>query len=268
MDDCDVDPLEDSDFEPEETGALPNAEASQFLTSICSLCFIIGDWLNVLRPGIRRQTVLTKEDVQREREVATAAYLEQLSTWHENIPAILKPPLQLENFSYWAATLHITYCATTLRFAALLPDKKETVYAMASQITDTCQSLESRGLLYSLWNFGIHELDLAMGQHARQANSTESDVAAVGLQRLQTGLPLIKMLSARSSVAAQGSEFYEKLVEKVTSRLDMSQEEDSSGMMPAESEPEPDWLYGLDLNDLAFADWVPQINHPWGWDIE
>ncbi|KAJ6443234.1 mucoidy inhibitor A [Purpureocillium lavendulum] len=256
------------DFELEETGALPNAEATQFLKSVCNLCFIIGGWLNLLRPGNRRRKRQGKDEIQ---------------TWHQGLPAILQPPLQLTGFSLWSATLHITYCATMLRFAALLHDGIETVHAMAAQITKTCEDLNSQGLLYSLWNFGIHELDLAMGQHARQVNGKNEEAACSAFQKLQTGLPLIRLLSERSSVAAQGAAFYEKLVQQTMSKngtaIDAQHEDDAAtlqGGQPHEMGEEkpgdtqlpahvPDWLYDLDL--LPFSDWAPRTNHPWGWDI-
>ncbi|KAK4084886.1 transcriptional regulator family: Fungal Specific TF [Purpureocillium lilacinum] len=283
LDDCDVELLEDSDFDLEDTGALPNSEATQFLRSVCDLCFIIGDWLNLLRPGSPWNKSRARDEAQRERESGTRKFVDRLTTWHQGIPASLQPPPALRNFSLWAATLHIAYCATMLRFAALLSDGMETVHVMASQITETCEDLNSHGLLYSLWNFGIHELDLAMGQHARQVNSKNNDTATLALTKLQRGLPLMNLLSERSSVAAQGSAFYEKLVGRAVGWLLAESDGQRGGdQCPHESSDEPGreqpvqsqvtplvpgWIYDLDLPDFAFSDWVPQTNHPWGWDI-
>ncbi len=282
MDDCDVDLLEDGDFEPEETGALPSAEASQFLKAICNLCFIIGDWLDTLRPGSRRHKPVPKEEMHKRREAGTRRCFEELTSWREKLPAILQSP-RLSGFSLWAGTLHIAYCATRLRFAALLPDGMNIVHVMAGEITKTCEDLHSQGLLLSLWNFGVHELDLAMGQHARQANSSDSVAAALGLQRLRAGLPLIKLLSERSSVADQGAVFYEKLVKRAANRLVVAPQEQggnparhqdgdqsASQIMPENSPTQTedlDWLNQLDLDDIVFSDWIPRTHHPWGWDM-
>lgn len=282
--------LTDSDFEPEQSGAIPNAEASEFLKSMCSLCFIICDWLNMLRPGSRLAQTRSKEEKQRDREIGTQKCLVELESWHRELPSILRAPPNLARFSLWAATLHITYCATMLRFAALLPDGMQTVHLMASEITNTCKGLHESSLLGSLWNFGIHELDLAMGQHARLVNRN-SDDAAPALKELMAGLPLIQSLSERSSVAAQGAAFYETLIQRSKDRVTaVPNTRDSAGpdgvlktslqavsatgegIAPIDAATGSatfvqDWLYDFDEHDLTFSDWVPQTNHPWGWDI-
>lgn len=127
LEDCDVELLSREDLSEEELGALPRAEESQFFMVICDLCLIIGEWLDLLRPGKVRYApkhgpgsqVASSPDqdrkVQRTRELVA-----QMSTWHQQLPAILKSPEDCAGFSLWSATIHIAYCAAMLRFHLLL----------------------------------------------------------------------------------------------------------------------------------------------------
>lgn len=92
------------------------------------------------------------------------------------------------------------------------------MFRAATDISHVCEDLDRQDLLGSLWNFGIHEFDLAMVLHARQANSADSATSRTGLRNLQRGLPWARKLGSRSSVAQQAQMFYEDLVKKINKR--------------------------------------------------
>lgn len=207
---------------------------------MCDLCLIIADWLDLLKPSrfgsaVNYQHRQTNSNREAETAAQSQILVQELYRWHADLRAVLQPPLQGAGFTLWSATLHITYCAALLRFEALVPGHVDTVHQMAGEITKTGCDLMSQGLISSLWTFGIHEIDLAMGQHARQANSQNSDLAAAGLRSLQTGLPLLEHLSDRNSVASQGAEFYRVLIEKV-----------QNGEIPSPSNPSGEQLAPTD----------------------
>ncbi|RKK62295.1 hypothetical protein BFJ69_g17036 [Fusarium oxysporum] len=157
---------------------------------------------------------------------------------------------------------------------------------MANRITKVCQDLHHQGLLYSLWTFGIHELDLAMGQHARQANSRNRELAAAGLDNLRLGLPLMEHLSERNSVASQGSAFYKLLIERGESGQLLSprntevnigggtQSHDLDHTGLAEHgyasilDQGPELSYDLDFHGLGFSGLAHFTGQPWDWYLE
>ncbi|RDW58194.1 hypothetical protein BP6252_13605 [Coleophoma cylindrospora] len=47
----DVEELDEADFQPDEPGSLPTSEHTHFFLELCKLCFIISEWLDLLRPG-------------------------------------------------------------------------------------------------------------------------------------------------------------------------------------------------------------------------
>jgi len=53
-----------------------------------------------------------------------------------------------------------------------------------------------------------------MSQHAKEANGKDPRVSEEGLRVLREGLPIMRKLETRSSVAKQGLMFYEELVSK------------------------------------------------------
>ncbi|RFU33870.1 hypothetical protein B7463_g2470, partial [Scytalidium lignicola] len=209
--DSDVEELNEIDFQPEDPGSLPSTEHTQFFLELYKLCLIIADWLDLLRPGGPRRHKVSTLD----RSLRTLELLADLENWHKSVPAILRPPENLVGFSLWTATLHITYQAVLLRFSTLLSDGADTMSRAAMEISSVCEDLDRQDLLGSLWNFGIHEFDLAMCQHAREANSKDPVVARQGLLRLKRGLPWVRKLGKRSAVAIQAQVFYEELVKKM-----------------------------------------------------
>ncbi|EXA30138.1 hypothetical protein FOVG_18457 [Fusarium oxysporum f. sp. pisi HDV247] len=293
LEDCDVELLSREDLSEEELGALPRAEESQFFMVICDLCLIIGEWLDLLRPGKVRyapkhgpgsQAASSADQdrkVQRTRELVA-----QMSTWHQQLPAILKSPEDCAGFSLWSATIHIAYCAAMLRFHLLLADETDIVFSMANRITKVCQDLHHQGLLYSLWTFGIHELDLAMGQHARQANSRNRELAAAGLDNLRLGLPLMEHLSERNSVASQGSAFYKLLIERGESGQLLSPRNTEANIGGGTQRHDLDHTglaehgyasildlgaelsYDLDFHGLGFSGLAHFTGQPWDWYLE
>ncbi|RKK78558.1 hypothetical protein BFJ71_g16466 [Fusarium oxysporum] len=293
LEDCDVELLSREDLSEEELGALPRAEESQFFMVICDLCLIIGEWLDLLRPGKMRyapkhgpgsQAASSADQdrkVQRTRELVA-----QMSTWHQQLPAILKSPEDCAGFSLWSATIHIAYCAAMLRFHLLLADETDIVFSMANRITKVCQDLHHQGLLYSLWTFGIHELDLAMGQHARQANSRNRELAAAGLNNLRLGLPLMEHLSERNSVASQGSAFYKLLIERGESGQLLSPRNTEANIGGGTQRHDLDHTglaehgyasildlgaelsYDLDFHGLGFSGLAHFTGQPWDWYLE
>ncbi|KAL3471040.1 fungal-specific transcription factor domain-containing protein [Aspergillus californicus] len=204
--DSDVGPLTAVDFQPEEAGSLPSAEHTEMFLALCNLCHIISGWLDLLRPGVARQGTPEFRINNIRHQV------DLLARWLDSLPPVLAAPTSL-----WSATVHIVYHAAVLRFTAILPRQAELVYESANRISNICQDLQRRDLLDSLWQFGIHEFDLAMGQHARRANSRTPAERDTGLDSLRSGLPVLRKLCDRSSVAVQGAEFYEHLIQKLES---------------------------------------------------
>ncbi|KAL2817060.1 fungal-specific transcription factor domain-containing protein [Aspergillus cavernicola] len=202
--DSDVEPLSSVDFQPEEAGSLPSTEHTEMFIALCNLCHIISGWLDLLRPGVARQG--TPES----RISNIRCQVTLLAQWFESLPPVLAAATSL-----WSATLHIVYHAAMLRFTAMLPRQTELVYDAATQISRISEDLQQRNLLTSLWQFGIHEIDLAMGQQARRANSRSQSEREIGLNSLRSGLPVLRQLCDRSSVAVQGTEFYEHLIQRL-----------------------------------------------------
>ncbi|KAM0555903.1 hypothetical protein ACHAPJ_006305 [Fusarium lateritium] len=294
LEDCDVELLNREDLSEEELGALPRAEESQFFMAICDLCLIIGEWLDLLRPGklryasrFRPNPEAASSPSQEQKTRETRELITHMSIWYQQLPAILKPPENCAGFSLWSATIHIAYCAAMLRFHLLLADGVDMVFAMANRITTICQDLHQQGLLYSLWTFGIHELDLAMGQHARQANSRDKDVAAAGLENLRLGLPLMDYLSERNSVAGQGSAFYKVLIERAESgqlpsppqgtenvaiageeSQNISQMGATEGNYDSVLDPGGELSFDLDFHGLGFSGLAHFSGQPWDWYLE
>jgi hypothetical protein len=185
--DSDVEELTEVDFLPEESGSLPSSEHTQFFIELCKLCIIISEWSDLLRPsGTRRESGRAID-----RNTRALNLLAELQQWHQSIPTIIRHPKNLTGFSLWMAMLHIAYQAVRLRFCALLPESTIAMVKAAMEITNVCQNLDRQDLLGSLWNYGIHEFDLAIGQHARQANSKDGTIAAMGKRNLETCLPLL-----------------------------------------------------------------------------
>jgi hypothetical protein len=213
--------LTDADFQPEYPGSLPSAEHTRFFLELVNLCLIISSWLDLLRPwrdgqGGRGNNL--------DRNSRALALLSELQQWHKGIPTTLQAPKHPSGvgkgsgFTLWTATLHITYQAALLRFCTLLPEGTDTMFKAAAEISHVCEDLDRQDLLGSLWNFGIHEFDLAMVLHARQANSADPATSRTGMRNLQRGLPWARKLGSRSSVAQQAQMFYEDLVKKINKR--------------------------------------------------
>jgi hypothetical protein len=130
------------------------------LISACNLCHIISCWLDLLRPGIARQD-------SPESRITNLRNQLSLQNWLKNLLQILTNPISL-----WSAILDIVYHAAILRFTAILPihdhnglgqEHSNPLYTSAIQISTIRTAFQSQNLLDSLWPFGIHELDLAMG---------------------------------------------------------------------------------------------------------
>jgi hypothetical protein len=274
-----VEPLHESDFQPEEAGSLPSTEHTQLFLHLNRLCLIIASWLDHLRPGGYGQS---KEALAEQRPIRTRERMKDLSEWYDSLPTNLRPPEDGVGFSLWAGALHITYNAAVLRFAAILPEGGDLVYEAATRMTASCEDLHRQNLLCSLWNFGIHEFDLAMGQYARQAKSRE--YSALALNSIRRYLPLMRSLINRSSVAKQSVVFYEQLVDKIERgsdgeptaessttnvRSEQESEEGSEGLASFAADSTGEWPYGLDFHDMPFPDLGPQqTGHPWGWEMD
>ena len=272
--DTDVHCLTPEDFQLEEAGSLPSAEHTYFFIQLCELCFIISDWLDVFKPGGPRRRRLPEAEVRKERIDKTKKCISDLLSWLHSLPTTLQAPATYTGFTLWTATLHITYNAALLRFSALLPDGTNAVHETASKVTDICQDLDRQGLLHSLWSFGIHEFDLAMGQHARQVNSKNPTVAACGFQNLYRGLPLIQQLCERSFVASQGAVFYQQLIERFEKyreaddgRYRKKTPSDTGQLLgepplhlavtpPWVSEAIEGWEYGFEFQEQECANWI------------
>lgn len=223
--DCDVEDLSDADFQPEYPGSLPSAEHTRFFLELVKLCLIISDWLDLLRPsriGHGRGSNL-------DRNSRALILLAELQQWHKNVPTNLQPPKNSTGFPLWTATLHITYQAAVLRFCTLLPEGADTSYQAATEICNMCEDLDRQDLLGSLWNFGIHEFDLAMVLHARQSNSKDPATSRTGMRNIQRGLPWARKLGRRSAVAQQAQMFYEDLVKKMDKRAERASRGGSGG---------------------------------------
>lgn len=269
--DSDVEELVEDDFQPDDPGSLRSTEQTLFFIELCKLCFIIVDWLDLLRPGGSRREKANTAD----RHAQAVRLLAELQQWHRNLPPTLQVPKDLVGFSLWTATLHITYQAAMFRFCALMPESTPAMAKAAVEITNVCQDLNRQDLLGSLWNFGIRGFDLAMGQHARQANSKDREVASSGLQHLKRGIPWYRELAKRSSAATQGLMFYEELLRKSEAHVDpINDNEDVStegpiGLSTLESNGSTiEWGADIDFSDPLFQNHViEQDPNAWTWDI-
>jgi len=265
--DSDVEELTEADFKPEEPGCLPSLEHTQFFLELCNLCFIIVDWLDLLRPGGIRQKRKSKID----RDGKALSLLGELQQWHVNLPPHLQLPRSYTGLSLWTATLHITYQAVLLRFSALLPGSANTVHDAVMQISRLCEELDQQDLLGSLWNFGIHDFDLAMTQHAREANDKDPRVSRTGLTNLRRGLPWLRRLCRRSSVASQGLMFYEELVMKMDDHVvdgendAVSPDADETTNHTANVSGQLEWEFHVDYNEMSLQ---PMSSDPgaWAWE--
>ncbi|GME60349.1 hypothetical protein B7463_g2470 [Neofusicoccum parvum] len=264
--DTDVPLPTEADFSPDEPGGLPLTEHVQFFLALCKLCFIIVDWLELLRPG-RMSWGHGSSSPYADQALTVSIALE---TWLAELPAVMQPPRELQGFSLWTGTLHILYHSVILRFYASLsgPSAAEHVHNAAVKILGIGKDLSSQGLLGSLWGFGIHQFDLAMGQHARETKSDDKETAANALSNLRQGIPFMQLLCQRSSTAAQGLAFYEALLEKqgdAESQVrgtDIEEMEPCSDWPRLSSQANSTWynhVGGSDLADLDFLDW----NAPW-----
>lgn len=213
--DCDVPLLNETDFQPNEPGSLPSAEHVKLFIHLCQLCLIISGWLDGRRPSAKMAT-------------NAASPLLELEAWYQQLPLVMQDPSSANNttFTLWTGTLHIVYHAFIFRLAtSLAPDLAVArMHSAAVKISSICKDLDNQDLLGSLWNFAIHEFDLAMGQHARETNASATDIAASGLKHLQEGLPMMRKLGRRSSVARQGLLFYEELAKKRSSDLEQNRQ--------------------------------------------
>ena len=163
--------------------------------------------------------------------------------------------------------MHITYQAALLRFSSLVPDGTASMYKAATEISIVCEDLDRQGLLGSLWNFGIHEIDLAMVMHARQANSKDPATAKTGMRNLQRGLPRTRELGSRSSFAQQAQIFYEDLVKKMNERANSEDKADrgygvttehGDGVMAAENCVDAP-VQSSAGSTTGNADWIPEM---------
>jgi hypothetical protein len=283
-----VEYLTEADFQPEYPGSLPSAEHTRFFLELVNLCLIISDWLDLLRPGRDRRGRGSTLD----RNSRALALLAELQQWHKTIPTTLQTPKSCTGFTLWTATLHVTYQAALLRFCTLLPEGTDTMYRAATEISNVVKDLDRQDLLGSLWNFGIHEFDLAMVLHARQANSKDPATSKTGMRNLQSGLPWARKLGSRSSVAQQAQMFYEDLVKKINQSATPTDDanriapaaEDAQAVDPGEA-AEAATFHSLDASNAsatASASWVPEMcftdpmfqaqmmahdGNDWGWDM-
>ncbi|KAK5124765.1 hypothetical protein LTR85_001478 [Meristemomyces frigidus] len=247
--DSDVEDLIETDFQADEPGSLPSSEHAQFFVELCKLCRIISCWLDLLRPGANAG--IPSDERARERTRQTQLLLSELQEWRERLPASMQtpPPSRHDGLSLWTATLHITFEAALLRLSTLLPDGAAAVFEAAAGIIDICSSLKHRELLDSLWSFGVHDLDLALGQQARCANSQYAAVSSEGTRHLRRGLPLLQQLCHRNSVASQGAEFFDQLLQKLDQRCNVHNE---ASVRPLETEHEHSAASGSSGNRASF----------------
>jgi hypothetical protein len=109
-----------------------------------------------------------------------------------------------------------------------------------------------------------------MGQHAREANGKDDEIAAAGLKVLREGLPMMRNLGRRSSEAKQGLMFYEELINRQASGLGevarKQMSEDSPFDVNASRSRQPiahNQSMGL-IDDFAFANgngslWISKL---------
>ncbi|KAK8258238.1 fungal-specific transcription factor domain-containing protein [Phyllosticta capitalensis] len=267
--DTDVPLLTETDFHPDEPGGLPSTEHIQFFLSLCRLCFLIVEWMELLRPG----RMAWGRGSSSPYIDQTASVRLSLESWLAELPPTMQAPADFTGFSLWTATLHVAYYAVVLRLYASLTGAAaaEKVHNAAVRILDICKDLAAQNLLESLWGFGIHQLDLAVGQHARETKSSDTAMAESALERLKEGINLMREVCQCSSTAAQGLAFYEALLEdrKAGKGESVGEEKpaaESEGQLVANWQ-QPDmrlagsWngrLTGDDLASLGFLDWNAQ----------
>ncbi|KAK8179131.1 fungal-specific transcription factor domain-containing protein [Phyllosticta citribraziliensis] len=280
--DTDVPLPSEADFSPDEPGGLPSTEHIQFFLSLCQLCFLIVEWMELLRPGRMAwgshgggsSSSASSEEPYVDQ---TASVRLELETWLAELPPAMQAPADgASGFALWPGTLHIAYYAVVLRLYASLTGAAaaEKVHTAAERILDIGKDLAAQNLLESLWGFGLHQLDLAVGQHARETKSAEQGVAESALGRLREGVHLLREVCQRSSTAAQGLAFYEALLEgrntghegEAAGEADEASEESAGPMASGLQQPDlrlaGSWgaarWSGDDLASLGFLDWNAQ----------
>ncbi|KAK8169391.1 fungal-specific transcription factor domain-containing protein [Phyllosticta citrichinensis] len=273
--DTDVPLPSEADFSPDDPGGLPSTEHIQFFLSLCRLCFLIVEWMELLRPG--RMAWGHGSSASEPYVDQTASVRLELETWLAELPPAMQAPADgASGFALWPGTLHIAYYAVVLRLYASLTGAAaaDKVHTAAERILDIGKDLAAQNLLESLWGFGLHQLDLAVGQHARETKSAEQGVAESALGRLREGVLLLREVCQRSSTAAQGLAFYEALLEgrntghegEAAGEVDEAREESTgpmaSGLQQPDSRLAGSWgaarWSGDDLASLGFLDWNAQ----------
>ncbi|KAL6246782.1 hypothetical protein RBB50_006089 [Rhinocladiella similis] len=204
--DSDVPALQHCDFEPNEPGALACAEHIDFFLAAISLCFIVNDWLDCLRPGGRDENSYLLR-----REEGSQRAQEELQRWLSHLPLTMNPNRQHSRHTLWSGTLHIAYHAAVIRFDSIAGGNTEVAHDAATAISKICLALFEQDLISSMWVFGIHQLYLAMCQHARESRDPNPSISTGGLQNLQESLPILKKLSAKNSVARQAFIFLDEV---------------------------------------------------------
>ncbi|KIW46642.1 hypothetical protein, variant 1 [Exophiala oligosperma] len=204
--DSDVPELQQSDFEPTEPGALACAEHIDFFLAAISLCFIINDWLDCLRPGGR-----AKGSYRLRREQGSQRAQEELQSWLSGLPPTMNPNRPPSQHTLWSGTLHVAYYTAVIRFDSIAGANAQVVHDAATAISKICLSLFEQDLINSIWVFAIHQLYLAMCQHARESRDPDPSISARGLQNLQESLPVLKKLGAKNSVARQAFIFLDEV---------------------------------------------------------
>ncbi|KIX01382.1 uncharacterized protein Z518_09107 [Rhinocladiella mackenziei CBS 650.93] len=213
LDDSDVPELVERDLQPVEPGALSCVEHTEFFLQSIDLCFIISTWLDSLRPGGPAKRRASRNG-RPNREEQTRRCCAELSNWYTNLSPAMRPPhSRRSHYSLWSGMLNMCYHAATLRFYSRDPDAKGKLHDAAVSISQICVDLCEQDLIDSIWVYGIHQLDLAMCQHARESRDDDPDVAEQGLQNLRTSLPILERLSTRSSTAKQGFIFLKEVAE-------------------------------------------------------
>jgi hypothetical protein len=233
--DSDVPEMQVADFDPTEPGALPCSEHVDFFMAALGLCFIVNDWLDCLRPGGGRRTA--------ERSSAAAASCkregsrrarEELQKWVSDLPPTMTPHRRPgSRCTLWSGTLAIAHHAALIRFLSISEavDASRIMHDCAVSITKVCLDLYSQGLINSVWVFAIHQLYLAMCQHARESRDPDPSVAEEGLKNLQESMPILEKLSVKNSVARQAFVFLDE-VAKGRLRLQAPYDWQRAGLSP------------------------------------
>lgn len=112
--DCDVAPLTESDFQPDEPGNLSSPQNVQLFIDPRRLCLVVSEWLDLRQPP----PAITSNIM-----TVSKPALQSLRTGTKELSSIIQAPKDGTRFTIWNGVLHIAYHALHFRLATSLPPR-------------------------------------------------------------------------------------------------------------------------------------------------